>query len=661
MRLLALLALVLISFYTEAIAAAASTPTPLRPTAEAALYQHLVEVNERWLYETSPAPYLTTISFATETERIQQHLMLVHQVLLQRDVAGLSAKQQARRAASLAELSRYANRGQFPINTHDDQRTPYFVDVQQTHCAVGHLMTQTGDVETVSEISKTINTGYVLPDLSILPQVSAWATEHGFTAAELAWIQPGYPATYLLSVRAFGNNQGVQGGQARAAARTGNNTILVGGDFTQFDGVAASGLVIVSGTSAIPVINPFSNITQLVRLTSSNAVLCFGEEQNTQHDSTLLALFDLTSNSFIGQWRFSPEATVYVHVDSLAEPLLAVGSMQDQTDELQLFRLSTHNLILHKLAQDYVMKGIIYDSYYFNGEITFGGQWYASTTGTPPFDSNQVSFNLASSQFTDDTNVAGERSEFNKLTTGNHPVFRYTYIAPNEFNSKKYLEGEYLAIDDSAQSLTTHRIFAASDRTEVIESGPDEAQFYYNSHLSGLHAFRRDLGSLILTGNFYKADEQSPQADTTRWVATQVGNSFEIYSTEIPVDGAVVSVLSLQDSFLVVGTFTSLNGAEVNHLAYATARLTDVAEQVEINAKVYFATGQLHISFEQPLATDAQLFLYSSDGRLTQVESLRVGQARYAVDVEALPQVLHYALRAPGAALRTGSFSNVGG
>jgi hypothetical protein len=127
-----------------------------------------------------------------EVARLRAHFRRVHDELSRRDVSSLSPAQRAARAALIAELGRYARRGRFPKNLDFvGQRVPYFVDAFGTRCAMAHLIEHTGASAFVERIAAQHNNAFV-PAIAGDPQLIAWLTEAGLSAAEAARIQPSY-------------------------------------------------------------------------------------------------------------------------------------------------------------------------------------------------------------------------------------------------------------------------------------------------------------------------------------------------------------------------------------------------------------------------------------------------------------------------------------
>lgn len=158
------------------------------------LYEKLVEVNKQWQFQQDvPQHVFSEVAILDETKAIQMHLQLVEQTLRKRDVSKLLPTQQKNRTAALDDLQIYWKTGVFPKNEYLPYRNPVFIDKYNTFCAVGYLVKMAGFESVSREIAASQNFAYVYEIQS--EQLLAWAKDYGFTLAELAWIQPGYPAS----------------------------------------------------------------------------------------------------------------------------------------------------------------------------------------------------------------------------------------------------------------------------------------------------------------------------------------------------------------------------------------------------------------------------------------------------------------------------------
>jgi hypothetical protein len=129
---------------------------------------------------------------ADDVARVRAHLAFAHDVLAHRDVSQLSSEQQDARAAALADLSRYIERGVFPRRTGDAYGAlrPRFIDDRGVHCAVGEMIAASGAEALARAINARYEYAYVRE--MDMPALATWATAHGFTVDELALIQPSY-------------------------------------------------------------------------------------------------------------------------------------------------------------------------------------------------------------------------------------------------------------------------------------------------------------------------------------------------------------------------------------------------------------------------------------------------------------------------------------
>jgi len=179
----------------------------ISPNANTSLYNHLVDVNAQWQHLEPTAAQLQPVGFENDTRRIQAHLFNTIQHLRSQPTSHLSAELQQKRAHLLGVLHGYAEAAVFPQNYDFSYRIPYFIDAHNTACAVGYLIIADGHQALAEMIRQTNNYQYLL-DMQY-PELTAWVATSGFTAQELALIQPGYEATTPFSHLA--GNSGTDG------------------------------------------------------------------------------------------------------------------------------------------------------------------------------------------------------------------------------------------------------------------------------------------------------------------------------------------------------------------------------------------------------------------------------------------------------------------
>ncbi|HRH70971.1 MAG TPA: hypothetical protein PLB89_15825 [Flavobacteriales bacterium] len=177
--------------FAFAFSAIGITTAQLAPQRPATAGQHMLEVNAQW---ASMRPSLfegpDDVRFHSDAERIAEHLHRVQRHLSTHTPAGIGPEARAHRLALLGALEAYADGGRFPINDVVPGRAPVFIDDNGTACAVGHLMIVSGHADIADHVHRAMNLAYIR-DIA-LPEVAQWATDHGFTTNELAWIQPTY-------------------------------------------------------------------------------------------------------------------------------------------------------------------------------------------------------------------------------------------------------------------------------------------------------------------------------------------------------------------------------------------------------------------------------------------------------------------------------------
>ncbi len=224
-----------------ALAGALAVSAQLPPTTDAPLYRHMVEVNKEWrtmdpALEHGDRP----VHFASETERIAMHLRLVRDYLKEHTPAGLPISSAEQRTSLLTKLGAYAERGRFPRNEVLPSRNPVFIDRYGTACAVGQLMIESGHRDLAERIHAEINLAYV-HDMK-RNDVNMWASDHGFSENELAWIQPGYPASEAWPALGGGTN-----GHVSTLLTLANGDLLVAGEFTHAGGTVVNNVARYDG------------------------------------------------------------------------------------------------------------------------------------------------------------------------------------------------------------------------------------------------------------------------------------------------------------------------------------------------------------------------------------------------------------------------------
>ncbi len=171
---------------------------PVWGNSPVSLFDQLLDINPYWTSNVYEEELSAIASLEVDREAlIQLHLLLVEEQLHSKPINELSQDQAKKRKQSLSVLRSYWQTGVFPQNTDHSYSIPYFVDENNTACAVGHLMRAAGSNALVSKIAAEMNNAYIKEMDEVA--LTAWADEHGFTVAELKWIQPSYgPPLFVM-------------------------------------------------------------------------------------------------------------------------------------------------------------------------------------------------------------------------------------------------------------------------------------------------------------------------------------------------------------------------------------------------------------------------------------------------------------------------------
>lgn len=274
-----ILGLILCCFYTSGFAADYRN-----------LYEKLKEVNAQWTLQTDiPNQVYTLPPISNEKQAIVTHLQWVSAILKARHVPLLNPQQRKNRLHCIEMLEEYAKVGIFPKNTYLPFRNPIFIDKENTFCAVGFLVKETGFEPVSRDISQNQNFAYVYEIKS--DALLQWAETYGFSLSELAWIQPGYPPAHptvglnngtgttvydilpmpnamapLLAVGSFTDKSllwtsgasgydwlqmaNITGGNVYATTILNPETPIIGGDFTEINGFPVSNIAMLAPTGS---------------------------------------------------------------------------------------------------------------------------------------------------------------------------------------------------------------------------------------------------------------------------------------------------------------------------------------------------------------------------------------------------------------------------
>jgi hypothetical protein len=129
--------------------------------------------------------------------RVRTHLAYVERRLRAVDDTVLPPALRAARRRNLDLLRAYWSAGLFPAGENPAGRQPTFIDDTGRRCAVAALVEASAGTETVTRINTRYRNAYIgqMHDAAL----AAWIASSGFTAGEVAMIQPTYSGFRILN------------------------------------------------------------------------------------------------------------------------------------------------------------------------------------------------------------------------------------------------------------------------------------------------------------------------------------------------------------------------------------------------------------------------------------------------------------------------------
>lgn len=347
----------------------------LNHQSNAPLWNHLVEVNVQWENQIQDrSPFLEMAQFDNEQERIRMHLLLVETILRDRTPRKMDPVAKAHRLSLLDALHDYALQGRFPKNHSLKDRTPFFIDVHGTACAVGHLLIESGENAFAEHIKDVQNNAYIRE--MNFPELPAWADAHGFSVDELAWIQPGYPFTEFWPSPI---SNGVNGPVTFMRSLGPNANLVVTGDFSVAGGTFVdNAFFLTPAGSVIPMGTGLEGQVHDVIEFDNN--LWFGGEFTSGGGSNL-AIFDPVFET----WTFQQLFTGVIYDLEVFNGKLYAGG-----DLTHSGALLVQHIIERNQAGGWLSVGLGFDDpvhslAVHNGMLYAGGEFQHSDTASIPY------------------------------------------------------------------------------------------------------------------------------------------------------------------------------------------------------------------------------------------------------------------------------------
>lgn len=500
-----------------------------RPQDSHSLWDHLLNVNVQWEKQITDAePFQFPIAFADETERIRMHLLLVESHLRERSVEHLNLAQQVARLQRLDELHAYAEAGLFPQNYSLEKRTPFFIDVHGTACAVGHLLIESGNRAFAERIHDERNNAYIL-DMPYA-EIPSWADQNGFTTAELAWIQPGYPLTD--PVVPYGSIL-PNGAIEFLKYDFPSNSIIFAGQFTEVDGTPCQGIASWDGNSLTTYGNGLLGTVEDVENLQGTELIAVGE--NLDGAGANVAIWRN------GQWDFFQPAAGKIHdVASLGNIAYFGGELFNQGFS-QIYSLPMGGTSFSAVGDGFA--GPIYALGSYQGEMYAGGDFQAVGLNAANYISR---FN--GSDWVD----AGMGMD----TT----VYAFGYGANGEF-----LAGGILADSNYIQKMGLSE-WDGTTWLSMLNPNPQFATGVYDIG-DRIDRIEKDIANneIRITGNFSVLFGFDFGHDAAVYI-----DSLEVLRPLATPDNDIVGIVPWDNGYILGGDFSNVNGYNIDFWGFRT-------------------------------------------------------------------------------------------
>lgn len=582
--------------------------TPVLPSDNCLLIDHLMEVNAEWATKNyTDALLFEPYHFDNDRDRIQKHLELVTYFLNKENGVLLTESQFDNRKKQLLELTNYWQAKQFPVNTRHAQRQPYFVDDFGTACAVGHLVLESGEQALVERISKEMNYAY----LRHMPysELGTWAKKYGFTVDELAWIQPSYqPQGYKYNQ--VGNNEGIEGRVNVLTTSPDGSLLFFGGSFNKVDGIDCNNLIAFDGENWLEIENNIDGEIFDMEFRNDTALYIVGNFDVDGYEN--LTVYNLETETFSPYGISQMEGTIYT---VLATSGLRIGgdfaaingeefqnlafwdwNIQSWTNRTRYFDTNG----FHYIDNAFSVNGVVKDMVYNSGNILVGGMFNLTA---PSLDTSYV-------QNLEVKNLAYWTEGFGDWTEG--------------FDGN-YGEIECLSIDFGGLYVGANNINGS-----IFAQLSGGFWFDYNYSSSTETPIVNDLtfykDAIIITGDFFALPGIG---DISRnMLGLKLGEPGG-YRTDI--DQEVWATTVFQDKLYLAGAFENLDGFLLNNIATTELEpniFNNTADIITQSDNVYTADNQLFVK-DFSVSKNTQLSLYNLQGQLVETFTLAAGQSNF--------------------------------
>jgi trimeric autotransporter adhesin len=461
-----------------------------------------------------------------------------------------------------------------------------------------------------------MNLAYVL-DIP-LPEVGEWGMEHGFTADELAWIQPGYPATDPWI--AFG---GGTDAPVTTLLKLSNGDLLVAGEFTQAGGANHMHVARWDGSTYQPLGAGVDGTIECA-IEQAGVIMVGGTFQSGSTDA---AIWNGTTWTYISVFPGMDPAVhaFHIHNNELYAAGTASGFAGTDNRVSKLVGLAWESI-------DGNMNNTIHTMASFNGELVIGGAF----TGLWSFGNPDSSLMHVARH---DGNAWVQYADGLNATVRDLEVF----------DGQLHAGGDLY--ENIAPVFGLARIAAGANTWEQLM--PNLSMYIFPgvgpTYLSCLYATD---AALYLGGAFSIASGLSYGSNIAVFHGQVDG-----FTPSATFDAPIRALAMLGTRLVAGGDMLTANGAQVDHIAeleLATS-IEELPANIELSLWPNPVETSATVSVGQPVSPDTWYELTDPTGRV--VASERVTTQRFAVDAGALAAGA-YTLRV-GDGTRTGTMTIV--
>lgn len=576
------------------------------PSENCLLIDHLTEVNGEWATKNLTDAFLfEPYEFENDRDRIQKHLALVTYFLNQENASDLTNNQLVNRQNQLIELTKYWKAKQFPINTQHAHRQPYFMDDFGTACAVGHLVLESGGRDLAKQISKEMNYAY-LRDMPYL-ELGNWAIENGFSAEELAWIQPTYPPSSRIFEQ-LGNNGGIVGKVNVMKANSTDDLLYFAGDFTEIDGIAANDIIAYDGENWQLIPNEIEGEILDMTFDADGNLLVVGDFQMVGLENAVL--YDVSTQTWSGVGVQAMDGFIKtvefwqdkIFIGGEFTNINGVGVQNLAYTEYDLFNWKNSVEIMENgelitVENAFGVNGIVNDFSLHGDSLYIGGNF--SLTAPNANTGQKAVVNVA--KWSDNAWTSAYESEFPVTTIHKQDLW---FVSAG--NTDGY-DGEDLSTGYCLKSFEQYD-------TVLISVGQPLTAFGFAEYNTGL----------FLYGDFYY-EPISP------FFSMSYSTNLLGFGMDFEINAPVTAAVEFQDKLYLAGEFTEASGFPVNNLAWTELEFgmfNSTDDIITQSGNIYTADNQLYIK-DFPVSKSTQLSLYNLQGQLVEALILEAGSSNF--------------------------------